>query len=90
MNHFLKLATSLILKSPYTRGGIVMQSVHGMTRGTVDPVVSPSTDLLGVQDKVGVTDMESVPVTSARPPVTSTREVSYVDLFRNIVDTLRD
>ena len=46
-------------------------------------MVSPSTDLLGVQDKVEDTDMESVPVSSAR-------EASYVDLFRNIVDTLRD
>jgi hypothetical protein len=72
----------------YLKESIV--GLRGVTRGTVDPVVSPSTDLLGVQDKVGVTDMVSVPVTSARPPVTSTREASYVDLFRNIVDTLRD
>jgi hypothetical protein len=56
----------------------------------MDPVVSPSTDPPGVQDKVGVTDMESVTVTSARLLVTSAREASYVDLFRNIVDTLRD
>jgi hypothetical protein len=73
----------------YLKESIV--GLRGVTGGTVGPVVSPSTDLLGVQDKVGVTDMESVPVTSARPPVTSAREAWYVlDLFRNIVDTLRD
>jgi hypothetical protein len=73
----------------YLKKSIV--GLRGVTRGTMNTVVSPSTDLLGVQDKVGVTDIESEPVTSARQPVTSAREVSYVDdLFRNIVDNLRD
>jgi hypothetical protein len=50
--------------------------LRGVTRKTMDTMVSPSTNLLGLQDNVGDTDIESQPVTSAI-------EVLYVDLLKS-------